>query len=227
VTQMNAPRVRIQLDFDAVNWPGVLKILSGRFKLSFLAADRELKDFVRRFLRPFNLYWYLHPHLSEQDNRLLMVVCECHGADVVVLSFRRALHIGALEIQYMQEIEFVPRFRQAEPGAGLCRPRIEVRFLGLRVVLGRLWSALCFQAACFVFAVLLYVLGMGLMLYGLAVFLLFLHLPLPVTLAATKQAPLGLALLCFLTGLAAISGRAVRNVFGLLWEKWRRLRGQR
>lgn len=215
---MNRYSVKRRLNFDEVNWPAVLEILIKRFKLPFSAADDRLKKFMARFLRPFNLYWYLGAKLSSHDNQLLMVVCECQGADSVTLCRQKSLALGPLELHYSQEIEFEPHFRrdEAEPGRGAAVPLIEVKFLGLTARLRRFWSVLAFQAMFWSLALVLYVVGMGLLLYSVAVFLLFLHLPVPVTIAATKHASIGLALLCFLVGAAAVSGRAVKNVLGLL-----------
>lgn len=225
---MSQGSVKKELPLDEVHWPGVLDLLSRRFELSFRQADEILQRFFKRFLRPFCVHWYIG-RLSEEENSLLLAACECQGADVLVLSWHKELHLGAFGFLYQQAVQFEPRLkrRKDERPYGACRARIEVALLGRRLVLNSLGAVLCFQVCFLGLALALYVAAMGLLLYGMAVFLLFLHLPVPVTIAATKEASIGLGLLCFLMGLAVIFGRAVRNISALVWGKfrlWRRLR---
>lgn len=220
--------IRKRIDFDDVWWAGVLDLLVKRFGMPFEQASVSLRRFFGRFRRIFNLYWYTHRILSEEDNRIVAAICECHGADVITLVLQRSLSIGIFNIDYHQMIEFEPRFRrdEAEAGKGALRPRIEVRVGRRLLTFSTLWGALFFYFLATLVAVVVSALLVGLFLYGLAVFLLFIVLPIDVTIAATRFGPIGVALLCFLVGGAALFGRAIKNVWHLLRQRWRRYRGQ-
>ncbi len=213
----NALRITQKLNFDEVLWAKVLDQVCTRFKTPFRRADDLLRDFFKRFLNPFNLYWFIHPKLSEADNNIFVALCEVYGADAIELSRGRQFRAGPFNIEYLQDLTIYPRLTRTvdQAEAGTCVASITFAVLGLRVDLRRAYQVLLFHALVFVFAVLSYVVCVGLLLYGVAVFIHFIDNPLGVVIMATRDPSIGLALLCFLIGCAGIFGRAVKNLFGL------------
>lgn len=223
---MGAPaeelRITLTLSIDEVQWPQVLELLGRRHRLPFLQAGKTLKDFFGRFLKTFNLYWFTHSKLSPEDNRLLAAVCECHGADIVNLTIDKPFRAGPLRLSYNQQIEFQPNLRTtdiARPGTS--RAQISLSFFGYTLRVESWFQAVAIYLSLSLFGMAAYVVVVGAFMYALAVFLLFIEQPFGVTQAATSDAAVGLALLCFLVACAAIFGRAVSNITKLLAGKLR------
>ena len=205
--------IRHALPIEHVNWAAVLDLMVRRFKIPFVAADKQLNDFLKRFCRPLNLAWFLDSALSEDDNLLMQLVGECHGADIVTLVFERRIRLGPGCIAYRHAYEFEPRFGRAQ-ATGTVRPRVELRILGRQVTLASARAVALCQLLVSLLGVVFYVVVVGLLLYGLSVLMLFLREPMDVTRAATSRASIGTALLCVLVAVAALTGRAVRNIAG-------------
>jgi hypothetical protein len=217
-------KIREEIEFDAVRWSKVLDLLVSKFKYSFEEADLLVHDFLKRFRKPFNLYWFLNRHLSRPDNSVLAAVCNCHGADTVVLHRRRALSMFGLKVEYAQSIEFEPNLRPTQSDAlpGTCLPRIETTILRRKIVLLDTRQTVLFQAGLTLLALVAYVLIMGLVLYGLAVITLFVLRPYETTMAATRSLHLGFALLSVLVGVAGFFGRAVNNISRDYYDRYRK-----
>lgn len=209
-----------------MRWSKVLDLLVSKFSLSFNDTDQMMRDFFARYRKPFNLYWYLNRRLSAPDNMILSAICNYHGADIVELIRNKSIRLGPLLIAYRQKILFEPNLRGARGDSqpGTCTPSIEVDLLGFKWALETTRSLLTFQAILTVLAIIAYVVGMGLILYGFSVLFLFLQMPIETTAAATTDAPIGLALLCVLVGLAGFFGKAVSNLFNLTYERIKRNR---
>ncbi len=215
-------RITLTLSIDEVHWPQVLDLLGKRHRVPFRKAGELTKDFFERFLKPFNLYWFAHPQLSSEDNRLLSAVCECHGADVLVLTAEKPYRAGPLRLSYAQQIEFHPNLRNSDTShAGTSRAEILVGLFGRTLRVDSFIQTISIYLLLSMIALLAFVVVVGAFMYALAVFLLFLEQPLGVTEEATGNAAIGLALLSFLVASSAIFGRAVSNVTKLLYGKMR------
>lgn len=215
-------RITLTLSVDEVHWPQVLDLLGKRHRIPFRQAGDLLKSFFGRLLKPFNLYWFTHTKLSANDNRLMSAVCECHGADVVILTVEKPFRAGPLRLSYSQLVEFHPNLRSSDRVRyGTSRARITVGLFGRTLQVDSVVQTLSIYLLLSLIGVLAFVVVVGAFMYALAVFLLFLEQPLGVTEAATSNAVIGLALLCFLVASSAIFGRAVSNVTKLLYSKIR------
>lgn len=214
-------RITRTLSLDDVHWPSVLELLSKRYKLSFREANAIVDGFFSRILKPLHIGWFLQRELRSDDNRLLSAVCECHGADSVVLTHERPYRAGPLLFLYSQSVEFTPALRQSADKSGICDPVMQLRLFGRSHRIRCLRDVLFAYAVLGLFGIVSYVLVVGALLYSFSVFLLFLEHPVGVTEAATDNLAIGLALLCFLAGCAAIFGRAISNVTRLLIQKIR------
>lgn len=215
-------RITLTLAFEDVQWPQVLEILSKRSRLSFLEANKVLKDFLSRFLQPFHFSWFRRRALSYDDNRLLAAVCECHGADTVILTLEKPVRAGPLHLRYNQAFEFSPGLRKGEHAPeGQVTPTVELTVLGRRHRVQTASEALFLYSIVALTGILSYVVLVGALLYSLSVFLVFIEQPAGVTEEATTNAAVGLALLCFLVVCAAVFGRAVSNIAKLLHAKVR------
>lgn len=214
-------RITLTLSIDEVHWPQVLELLEKRHRIPFRTAGEHLKDFFDRFLKPFNLYWFTHRKLSINDNRLLSAVCECHGADVLVLTSERPFRSGPLRLSYLQQVEFEPNLRCNDAATGTSTAQITLGLFGRTLCVDSLVQTVSIYLLLSLIGVSAFVVVVGAFMYALAVFLLFLEQPLGVTEAATSDAVIGLALLSFLVACSAIFGRAVSNVTKLLYTKLR------
>ncbi|MBN8548903.1 MAG: hypothetical protein J0M12_06280 [Deltaproteobacteria bacterium] len=221
-------RITLTLSVDEVHWPQVLDVLGKRQRLPFLQVSDILKDFFGRLLKPFNLYWFSRRTLSINDNRLLAAVCECHGADTVILTVEKPFRAGPLRLSYHQEIEFQPNLRSSDTTrSGRSSAQIVLSMFGRALRVNSIVQVLSIYALLCIIGVLAYVVLVGAFMYALAVFLLFLEQPLGVTEAATSDVTIGLALLCFLVASAALFGRAVSNLGKLALSKLRVARDRR
>ena len=216
-------KIRETIYFEAVRWNRVFDLLVVKFGLTFSETDALVHDFFKRHCKLFNLYWFINSTLSYHDNMLLSAICNCHGADVVELHHVHRFRLGSVTVQYLQKIEFEPDFKAGEEGvrAGTCCPWIEVGVMGRQMALNTARRLIGFQLCLTIVAILTYVISVGLLFYGFSVLFIFLQDPGATTLAATRRAPLGLALLCTLVGLAGFFGRAVSNLISLADKRLR------
>ncbi len=207
-------KISIELELGAVAWAAVLRILCDNFKLSYEQASRLIRNFHKHFRSVLSLRWLVFSELSVDEGRLLAAICEVHGADAVRIWLSRGLLGSHSRIKLRQQIDFFPAFRTNQQAAkgGYLLARYVISFFGRELVICKVWQALLVHVLFVLFAIVSYVLLVGCLLYGLSVLLLFIMEPAFVTLAATNRAPLGLALLCMLVGLAGIFGKAVHNL---------------
>ena len=216
-------RITRTLSIDDVHWPQVLELLQKRQKISFRQASATLDSFLRRFTNSLHVAWFSRAHLSHEDNRLLAAVCECHGADSLILTFQRPFRAGPLRLSYSQSIQFTPELRSGGDRLGsLYNPLVELRLFGRTHRITRLSEALFAYAVLGLTGIFSYVFIVGALLYALSVFLLFLESPEGITAEATDNPAVGLALLSFLVASAAIFGRAVTNVTKLILLRFKR-----
>ena len=215
--------IRKRIKSRDVWWEGVHETLKSRFSIPPDQAGNSVKIFRARIASPVSLYWYRHPQLPVADNQIVAAICECHGADSISITTEKSWDIPLCHVAYHQTIEFEPCFRKGDnqPGKGTCRPVLEFH-VGKRVLhFQGLPASLAVQLALLILAAISYAIVAGLFLYSLAVFITFLRDPVPVSMAATRHSHIGLALLCLLVGLAAISGKAIREAILLLKTKLR------
>lgn len=214
-------RVRRYINFNDISWHRCCESLCKNFDLSIKQANNCIASFRRKFLRPLNLNWFL-TKLSTHDNFVLTALCECNGADILVISHSRRLWLCGLQSSCRQEIEFRPDLKSAQhrsPG-GNCTARMWWTLLRKTLYLDSFSKLLALQIAAFILAVLFYVLIAGSFLYSLSVFILFLIDPLQVALAATTRGSIGIALLSFLVCIAAVGGKILKSLLSILIERF-------
>jgi hypothetical protein len=222
-----APVIRIQqqIDFHEVNWKAVREILVVRFRFSEAEAGKEIKLFVRHFLTPFNLFWFIHPELKGPSDRICAAICAAHGSDSVILTRNRKLLplLSGLGLEYDQRVIFSPGFRgRTGESAGRCEPRIDLGIYGRKITLTSTWQVIALQIAAAGAAIAGYVLIMFALLYSFSVLFMFIKAPGAVTAVATQKLHVWLALLCLLCGIAALSGRLISKAITPLAKKFSR-----
>jgi hypothetical protein len=207
-------RITRELDFGEVRWGAVQEQLMHRHALTAESAEMSVQDFRRRFVRPLNLYWFSNRSLQSRDNRLLSCLCRCHGADEVILLRSKNIAVGALELEYRHRVLFRPTHKEGEDQkpSGDCIPEVTISLFGRRLRLCRSSQIILLDLFLSVLAVVSYVCLFGFLAYGTAVFIVFLREPVVVAGEATRHASLGLALLCYLVGLTALSRRVISQM---------------
>lgn len=211
-------RLRLSMHFGDVAWDSVRDSLKVEMKLSETEAGRLIRNFIRKLTSPVNAQWLGKRALSGDEHKVVLALCEIHGADVLTLNHERVFSVPLMEIRYLAEIEFDPFVRTdgTAERSGTVSGRYSIRFPGTTVHLSRIRHAVAFYGVLMIAGVFLYVLLAGMLFYALAVFLLFLADPEMMTVVATKEPSIGLALLCFLVAVAGLGGRAFRNIAALL-----------
>lgn len=215
-------RVTRHMDFESVRWTSVRELMTSKFRVSAADADIAVRSFGKRFVTPFNLYWFLHRSLTTADNTLVACVCEVHGADEIVLQRDRLLYVAPFRLDYRQEILFRPTFRKT-PGADedtLCVPTIDFTIMGKHLRIQTVAQDMLFLIVLTLVALLSYVAAGSLFLYGLAVFLLFVALPADTASVAARHASVGLALVATIVAMSFLCLRAGKNVIGVLCAKY-------
>lgn len=222
-------KIRAEIPCEDVNWTLVRNVLCSSFKRGRAEAGRAIALFSRKIARPLNLELFCQSKLSLLESEIVCAVCEVHGADSVTLVWSRVLRKGGIDFEFRQRVEFEPPFsRRVARSSGLeCASSVEISLAGLTIRISGWKQALLAQAVLFGLGVALYVVVAFCLLYALAVFLFFLMTPDIVTIAATRRADIGLALLAFLVASAWISGRAVSNLLGLIAGSRARRAGRR
>lgn len=213
-------KVHLTLVFDDVHWPQVLELLMRRYRMGFSEASALIGDFWRRYKSIFPVSWFIRSALSQRDNLLICAIGECHGADTIALVCSRQLRVGPLGIEYQQHIRFSPNFKRREGSAsGTQHPTVSVRLFAKRLRIDSLGKMLSLYFMFLVIAAFSAALLMGALLYSLAVFLVFIEEPSTMTSTATRNGPIGLALLCFLVAAAGLCGRALFNLARVLLSR--------
>lgn len=206
-------RLSTILEIENVNWSVVESILSSRFQLSSHAAQNLINRVVKRLKKPLNLYWFLkHKDTSDQD-RFAAALCEAHGADRIILTQSKTLRAG-LSIGYEQSNQFTARKHKSSASIILKR-------CGLQLRLSKAWQVIMVQLLLTVSAIIFFVLISACFLYGCSVLILFLWEPAVITVAATRNFTIGLALVCMLAAVAGLSGRAIDNLTRLAKRKFK------
>jgi hypothetical protein len=195
--------------FEDVRWKKVSSVLVKRFLLSEGEAKRDIEALKRRLRRPANLQWYLDDRLPPGDNRVALALVDVEGCDAISIDVASTYSYSGLRLAYRHHTLFHPSVRPTE---GRSSSRTEVEFFGGRWVLDSASKVVAFQSAVLVLLLLFFVAVAALLTYGFAVFVVFLYHPGEVTLVGTRRPSVGLGLLCFLTALAAVSGKAVRRI---------------
>ncbi|MBX7144752.1 MAG: hypothetical protein K1X79_09905 [Oligoflexia bacterium] len=217
-----AIRVHLTLAFDDVHWAQVLDLLMRRYHMSFAQANALIVSFSRRFRTVCHLSWFARSALSGHDNILIATVCECHGADSIALIGTRQLRVGPLCLNYQQNIRFSPSFRRREViAAGSQCAAVTLSLMGHRVRIETLSAVLTLYVLLSAVAAISAALFLGALLYSVAVFLVFLDEPTSLASTATRNGPIGLALLCFLVAIAGFCGRALFNICALARKQFR------
>lgn len=211
-------RLRRVLAFDEIQWSKILDLLVTKYRQPFDEAEAAVRKFRLHLLRPFNLYLYFTRRLPDHYSRVVKALLECHAADVVAVKVVRSFRVGFFKLEYVHEIE-CEGVSKSGPQSQHSMPRAKVLIFGLPLEIETAWGAMLMQVLSFLIGVAFYVILAGAILYAVSVFLLFLEYPDGVTVVATRKPQIGLALLCLLMVMAAVSGRAISNLARLSWRK--------
>lgn len=219
------PRVRVRVPEEDVPWESILESLGENSTVDDKALRRQLKNFVKKIRTPFNGEWLGAPLLSKEEQKIALALSEIFGADVVTILRERSFGSSPLKIVYKGEVELNPFGKMEEERVsagsggerrGVAQGNFRLSMPGLEIDINTMPRAVLFYFLLMLIGIIMYVLIVGMLLYAVAVFLLFLADPEMMTVVATTHSSVGLALLCLLTGLAGLSGKAVRNVVSLI-----------
>ena len=215
------PRLRVSMHLADIGWDSVRSSLLEEAGMTGAMATALVRDFLRKLTSPINVHWLGNKSLSREEQKVVLTLCELYGADVLNVALERTFTVPLLEIRYRGEIAFDPfaRDERGEGRTGTASGRYEIALPGVTIRVNSLFHAAALYAALSVVGVLLYVVLAGMLLYSVAVFLLFIADPELMTIAAVNHPSIGLALLCLLVGLAGLGGKAFRNVATLVRER--------
>jgi len=215
VTSSGELRITRNLEFDTIVWPTILSILTSRFQIDFSEASKAVNQFCERFNKPLNLYWFLKSSLNESERKVVAAICEANGADVLIVNLERKSRT-ILGLTYSQEIRMAPNLKGKAGSPGTIKPLIRLSLFGVQVPLRSALSVLLMQLIIGSLAVVGFAMVAGCFLYGLSVLILFFWEPAVTTVAATRRAGIGFALLAMLVGCSAVFGRAIYNLGSLV-----------
>lgn len=209
---MNNPsllKLEVQIAPGDISRSALLSQLDRGSKLNLRNLKWQINNFIDRISSPFEIYWYRFPVLSLEDQRIVAVIAEMYGADRLIVQVSYQIEIVGQLLRYVQRITFLP-WEGRETGR--VHPEIFLEVFGIKRQLTTIAQVFMVRLILLLGFALLYAIFLGVLLYGLAVGLLFQELPAETLALATKQPLIGLALLCFLMGIAGVLGRAVRFV---------------
>jgi hypothetical protein len=214
-------RISKDLDFFAINWQHVCTALESNYNFNQKEIAAGIYRFQKYFLSPLNPYWFFRKSFNPINQKILLAICETVGADIIHLTFEKGLGSAKFSIAYSQVLTYYSDFNKKNQTDNTSHQSMimNVEIGGLSVKISSLKKLVLVNSALFACAIFVYAISALLLLYSFAVFVLFLLDPIGVTFAATNLWHLGLALLCFLVGLSAISGKALRNIIGLFGGK--------
>ena len=228
VTEQTAKNLKIhkQVSFEDLHLDCVHERLLARTKDSGLEVELMVSQFLSRYFGRLAARWIQPSTLAQPDNLVAAAICECHGCDEITIDKGSSLTMGLIKIPLTQALKF-------SVGKDLANPSTKglvAKLISGAVTLGpgrfafelRSYSSLLlFSGLSVILGAILYSAAALLVIYGLAVFLQFLSEPEAVTRMATKRAEVGIALLSFLVGLAALLGKLVKKFFYFLRKSFR------
>lgn len=207
--------IRRELAVNDVAWPQIVDLVKARAKCSHKVASRWVAEFYRCSKRAIELRWYQRGPLSKRENLVASCIAQRYSADIVVLTQISQLRIGGFVLSYYHAIEFQPDFgaaKQSRPG-GDAKPQVVIGLGRLEISVETGGKALLVYLVTAAIMIVGYVVVLGLLLYGVAVLVMFWQHPFGMTTAATSHATIGLALLCTLVGGAGILGRLISRLY--------------
>ena len=211
-------KVRIGVSLDKIEWTRVRYALTHQFRMTRDGADVALRSFRRRSQSIANWCWF-RLQLTRVDNSIAAAIADVHGGDLVTVQHQSGAAIGPIRLNILQQITLKPSFKR--DGNGACEIEVGIEWLGRVWHLRSKRDAILFYCISALGLVGMYVLAAALILYGAAVFLLFLADPEIVMGSVGGNLTIFLGLFGFLTGVAAITGKAVRNLWHRLASKQR------
>ena len=211
---VSAPiKVRLSVALSEVEWTRVRYALTHQFRMTREQAEKAMFDFRRRVQSIASWCWF-QSTLSQLDNNIAAAIADVHGGDLVTLQSQRAASFGPVRIAIQQQLTLKPTFRN--DGAGGCEIEVGLEWFNRVWRLRNKRDAVYFYCVSALGLLVLYLMAGALILYGAAIFLLFLADPELVMKLADGNLKIYLGLFGFLTGLAALTGNAVRYI-------WRRM----
>ena len=208
-------KIHKKVSFDDLHMDCVHERLLARINDSGLEVGLLISQFMARYFGRLAARWIQPADLAQPDNLVAAAICECHGCDEITIDRTSSLAMGLVKIPLRQSLKFsagkdptskslVAKLKSGTVALGPGRLAYELRSYQ---------SLLLFSALSVILGAILYSAAALLVIYGLSVFLQFLSEPEAVTRMATKRAEVGIALLSFLVGLAAILGKLVKKFF--------------
>lgn len=176
---------------------------------SLRVACRKMQD---NFRGPLSLRWFRSLRITPIESELIKAICETQGADELTISSRYALRIFGASL--VQDIHIAP-FARGEDARQIKTFRISLKLSDKRapVTLGAP-VVLALNLLLVLVGVILAAISLGLLFWGLAVFIVFIRSPLGMTSSALNRIDLWIALLCVLSGISSIIGSLLRRIHG-------------
>lgn len=212
-------RLRLSVNSSDVAWNAVRETLSGAGDNP--RQDVKLRKFIRSLHSPVNMHWLGERILAPDELEIVRSLCEYYSVDFLTITVDRKFKLPLLDPEYQAQIVFEPFFKDdsAQRRIGRAKGSYRISLFSRTFDLSTVPRALAFYLLLAVAGTMSYVLLMGFLLYSFSVVLLFVADPGLATAAAINRPSIGLALVCFLTALAGLSGKAVRNVARLLHKR--------
>ena len=219
MTKEKPLRVKKHLDSREVRWSSVVDLLCSRYRIPLSGANAIMRRFVKRVDLLFNASWFTRKKLNAEETKLVLSLCEAHGADSIVLTLDKRISAGPIRLEYVQRLSLEPQLGRGRDAPAESSAEIDIKLFGKVLKIRSIVQVVATQLLLLMFAILTYVVFVGAFLKGFATFLLMTQDPLSVTMAATRRFDLLIGLLCFLIGTAGIFGQAIRNTGKLAWSR--------
>lgn len=205
--------IRTSLPLTSIDWGRVCRVMCQHRGYTSEGAEQASGEFRGRFGAVLNPYLFTSRSLSTNENDVAAALCEVSGSDGIELTTSREILSHPFRVTIAQTSRFDPKLNATARGS--FSSQVDVGIGGRSFTLRSFWGVLLVDLLAVLFTALSYVAVLGVMLYGMAVFLVLLEIPDLVAKAALNKWSVGLGLLSFLVAMAAISGRALRNLIRL------------
>lgn len=210
--------IKKKVDFSDLDWKRAVAITERRLAsvkgaavsgFALRVASRKIRD---SFRGPLSLRWFRSLKLSTIESELMKSLCETQGADELTISSRYTIRI--LKASLVQDVYLAPFVRgDDEHKVKDFKAYLEIWDNRAPVALGAA-AVFALNILMILIGIVLSAISLGLLFWGVAVFMVFVRSPLRMTTSAINRLDLWIALLCVLSGFSSIIGGLLRRIHG-------------